>query len=112
MLLLAVLRDIEVRFVDTGALKARVVLNQYLPYFLRLGRIFLEIQRKTDQVWTELHSYEACHTAPAAEFSRVVITRCKDTFSDSHRYMFEFWPVQLFDRRVEGIAVDMNDRLA
>ena len=111
MLLLTILRDVKVRLIDAGALKSRVVLDQYLSYFLGLTRVFLKVQRKADEVWTELHGHEACHATPAAEFSRMVIARCKDTFSNSHRHMLEFWPVQLFNRSVECITIDMDDRL-
>jgi hypothetical protein len=42
----------------------------------------------------------------------VVIACCKHPFPYRHRHIFQLGPVKLFDRSIEGIAIDMNDSLS
>jgi hypothetical protein len=41
----------------------------------------------------------------------MVVARCKDASADRERDVFQLWAIELFDRGVEGIAIDVHHDL-
>ena len=64
-----------------------------------------------DELRTEFVCHKPRHAAATAELARVVVAGGQHAHAYCERDIFEFWPVELFDCGVEGVAVDMNDCL-
>ncbi|KAG7149728.1 hypothetical protein HYQ46_001342 [Verticillium longisporum] len=108
----AILRDIEIRFVDTSTLESRVVVGNNLSDLLGLGNVLIEIQLDKNKLGAKLFGDKAAgHATAAAKFPSHVVAGRQDAAANSERKMLELRPVKQLHSCVERIAVDVDNVL-
>ena len=104
----AVLGNIEVGLVYARTLKAWIIVGKDLAHFLGLRRVLFEIQRKRDELRTQLLRDKAGHAASTPKLPRVIIAGRQNAFADGEWNGLELRPIELFNSCVEGITVDVD----
>src|SRR5688500_11378749 len=95
--------------VDGDALDGRREIAQYSDGGVTEPLVFTEMSGDKDEVGTELPRASSGHAAPYAEGPRFVRGREHDTAADRNRLAAQARVKQLFDRRVKGVEVRVEN---
>src|SRR5512146_856656 len=96
--------------VDGDALDGRREIAQHSDGGVTEALVVIEMSGDEDEVGTEWPRASSGHTAPYPEGPRFVRGRENDTAADRNRLAPQARVKQLFDRRVEGVEVRVENR--
>ena len=107
---LEVFRDVEICLIERR-LDDRRVLGKDLTDLLADGPIDLEARFYEDQIGTLSFARNGRHRRAHGEFAGFVARCSHDPAlpADDHRFAAKLWIIPLFDGRVKGVHVDINN---
>ena len=105
-------REVKRCLIDGKHLYQRGKGFQHRSHLTGNGGIFCHVRAQHHGLGAEIESLEHRHGGTHAIDPRDIAAGGDypaHTSADDHRFVAQFWPVALFHRSIEGVAIDMGD---